>query len=696
MLAKLDDPEIEYNYWVGLGKDFPAELCHFKGVNLEDENQVNGFLMPLFSRNKRVVDFYLSQVVFPREAREFPSKLPTSAWDLVEERANITTGFSGTNDNRLLLPTSISQEDRGFALDTNALVLHLLLLPQNDHYECTEGGNGERELTTAFLERLVRQDPEIRVLLDVGAQMLELRNEELARHWLSLRPDVLAAIFFDDSDHLTVITPDGIIEPFISSPFNQQLERCVVYLDDAHTRGTDLDFPKGTRAAVTLGLNVTKDRLVQGKPINHIKKRGAKKGTGCMRMRQLGKGHSVMFFVPGEVDRRIRGLIPNGTVPGARIRVVDIIRWAIHETCEEIRHYLPYWAHQGIDYHKRFAAYEEYRSTGDLDVLRSAWQQPESRTLEEMYWIPAGTKMAWSHDVYSIPALCERIEWLGCTKLVNVRVAEEQEREVNHEVDPEYSIANDRKHPRLPTVQPAEHIIHAEIREFVETGKLPESPTHIFSLMAPINMAEAMDSTIGWSPTPLASADFTTTTHDSDGVALTEFLRPVNWILSSGSGRDSIVIVISPYEANELLPTIRKSSKVRLHIYAPRVTFSMQSFSDLTFYSIPNSLAEPWSAPAHVRTELNLFAGQLFFDNKAEYERACVLLGLSKAHPGAEKVELDGFVLPVYRTGKSSPFSKSKIPILEKLIELRQKGKGYHRTHLGQILSGKPLCEETL
>jgi hypothetical protein len=273
LLAKVDDPEIEYNYWVGSGKEFPTELCQFKGVNTEDENQVNGFLVPLLSRNKRAVDFYLSQVVFPRYAREFPSKLPTSAWDLVEEKTNITTGFSGTNDNRLLLPTSITQEDLGFALDTNARVLHHLLLPQNDHYECTKGGNGERESTTAFLERLVRQDPEIRVLLDVGAQMLELRNEELARHWLSLRPDVSAAIFFNDSDRLTVITPDGTIEPFISSSFNQQLERCVVYLDDAHTRGTDLNFPQGTRAAVTLGQNVTKDRLVQGKAINHIKRR---------------------------------------------------------------------------------------------------------------------------------------------------------------------------------------------------------------------------------------------------------------------------------------------------------------------------------------------------------------------------------------------------------------------------------------
>ncbi|KAH9981617.1 hypothetical protein BJV77DRAFT_1146252 [Russula vinacea] len=229
-------------------------MLQLNGVNTEDETQVDEVLVPSFSKNKRVVDFYLSQVVFPQAAREFPSKLPTSAWDLIDDTENATTGFSGTNDNRYLLPTSITQEDPNFVLDTNALVLQYLLLPENDHYEY----------------------PEIRVLLDVGAQMLELQNEELARHWLSLRPDVSAAIFINDSDHLTV--------PFISSPFNRQLE---------NAWGTDIKFPRGMRAAVTLGAKVTKDRLVQG----------------CMRMRQLGKGHSVMFFAPGEVDRSIRNRI---------------------------------------------------------------------------------------------------------------------------------------------------------------------------------------------------------------------------------------------------------------------------------------------------------------------------------------------------------------------------------------------------
>jgi len=264
MLVKLDDPEKEYHQWGGSTEDLPAILRNINAVNTQDETMVDELLVPLFTRNMRVVDFYLSRVVFPRSAREFSSKLPTSAWDLVEDKANITTGFSGTNDDRYLLPTSITQEDPVSELGTNALVLRYLLQPENDFYECVGDNNGEHESAAAFLQRLVKKDPEIRVLLDVGAQMLELQNEDLVRHWLSLRPDVMAAVFFNDSDHLTVLTQSGSVEPFISSPFNRQLEKCVVYLDDAHTRGTDLKLPPGTRAAVTLGPKVTKDRLIQG------------------------------------------------------------------------------------------------------------------------------------------------------------------------------------------------------------------------------------------------------------------------------------------------------------------------------------------------------------------------------------------------------------------------------------------------
>ncbi len=269
MLVKLDNPDLEYDQWVEFGEDIPTSLRQVNGVNTKDDTQIDEQLVPLFSRNTRVIDFYLSRAVFPRAAKGFPSKLTTSAWDLVEAKSHVTTGFSGTNDNRYLLPTSISQEDPVSQLSTNALVLQYLLQPENNYYECTEGINGEREHAEDFLRRLIGKKPEIQVLLDVGAQMLELQNEELARYWLSLKPEISAAIFFNESDDLTVLAQDGTIEPLIASPFNRKLDKCIVYFDDAHTRGTDLKLPKEARAAVTLGPKVAKDKLLQGERLAH-------------------------------------------------------------------------------------------------------------------------------------------------------------------------------------------------------------------------------------------------------------------------------------------------------------------------------------------------------------------------------------------------------------------------------------------
>ena len=412
-----------------------------------------------------------------------------------------------------------------------------------------------------------------------------------------------------------------------------------------------------------------------------------------MRMRQLGKGQSVMFFAPGEVDRRIRGLIPEGRESENGVRVIDILRWAMHETCWDIAHHLPHWAQQGVEHNRRFLAYKQYESTGEEGVLRSSWLQPESKTLEEMYEpVSRAQGAVFGPEINAIPSLRERLERFGVTWLIDVRMAEEQEQEqeqeVNHEIEME-------RHAELPPkVFPAEHTICDDIRDFVGTGILTEPSRNIIPLLAPTGIDEALNLAERWSPTPLATTDFAITTRNSSVTHLTDYLRPVNWILTSGVGRTSVAIVISPYEANELLPIIRKSGKVRLHIYAPRIASSMRSFSDLTFYSIPESPAEKWTVAAHLRTELDLFAGQLYFDSEKQYRQLCVLLALHMAHPGAMRIEVDGFVPPAYRTGPSSPLSTSAIATLKRLAGLRTKGMGFGGTDLGRVLDARPLNSE--
>lgn len=167
--------------------------------------------------------------------------------------------FSGTNDTKLLLPRTIQQRDLPDLLGTNGKVLENLLRPENDYYEGLERHISAEKI----IQKLVQDD--IKVLLDVGAIMLELNNEQVADVWMKQCSSVEAVVFFDSKDHLVVKHRlASRATQFELSPWRNRLDGCAVYLDEIHTRGTDLKIPLGTTAVVTLGKGVRKDTLAQG------------------------------------------------------------------------------------------------------------------------------------------------------------------------------------------------------------------------------------------------------------------------------------------------------------------------------------------------------------------------------------------------------------------------------------------------
>lgn len=262
LLSATDNPDLRYEDWIkGALQKIPENMHNLRGLNLDDPKQKYNHVFPRLRRNKAVIDFYLSQCVFPKEAKEFEHKLTTNAWDLALEKTRLTTGFSGTNDHSYLLPLSIHQLDAEMLRHTNAQVLGYLLREENRRVVHTGSATAED-----LIKEVVGNDPHVMVLLDVGAQILELQNEDVARKWLKLetRLHVEAAVYCNPEDTFFVITRDGRKEPLASSLYKTQLDKTLVYLDEAHTRGTDFKFPKGTRAVVTLGPKMTKDKLVQG------------------------------------------------------------------------------------------------------------------------------------------------------------------------------------------------------------------------------------------------------------------------------------------------------------------------------------------------------------------------------------------------------------------------------------------------
>ena len=265
-LLVCDHSQVEYERWVHDAPELPASSRQLRGVNLKDAVQCSQVVFPALRLAKGAIDFYLSNIVFPKEMKEFPKKLSSSGWDIAREKVHPTTGFSGTNDSRYILPLSVSQCDLPKQVHTNALVLDHLLRPENSFKSVTVEPRSEIFNAESLLQLVIHSESPVRVILDVGAQVLEWTNEQVAHEWLARVPvvEAQAVIFFDDDNDLSVLDRDGNTESLMMSPFAKQMDQCLVYLDEAHTRGTDLKLPTNYRAAVTLGPDLTKDRLVQG------------------------------------------------------------------------------------------------------------------------------------------------------------------------------------------------------------------------------------------------------------------------------------------------------------------------------------------------------------------------------------------------------------------------------------------------
>ena len=94
ILLNGDNPAAEYALWVQDcgSSSLPSSLRILGEFNLESSEQWDNHLFPTFAYNQAVVDFYLSRIVFPREAKEYPWKLATSSWDLAEKRELPITG----------------------------------------------------------------------------------------------------------------------------------------------------------------------------------------------------------------------------------------------------------------------------------------------------------------------------------------------------------------------------------------------------------------------------------------------------------------------------------------------------------------------------------------------------------------------------------------------------------------------------
>jgi hypothetical protein len=707
-LLKLDNPDLVYEQWITPCRDqVPAALHKFTGVNVDDDKMIVQSLRPFIGQNKLAIDFFLNRCVFPKEAKEFPYKMSTSGWDLAMEKKNPTTGFSGTNDSRFLLPTSIVQADSPAQRHTNATVLAHILQDENN----TVVPHANNLTSEQILNTIFSLNPQPTVLLDVGAQILDCSNEDLVKLWLSMYDEggaIKAAVFFDDDDNMCIMEYDGAIQAFADSPYGTRLNECLVYLDDAHTRGTDLKLP-ACRAAVTLGPRLPKDKLVQGKPRHDTGFDLFNISAGCMRMRKLGYQHSLVFLAPTEVIGEIKKVIGN---ENAVVESSHVLLWAMKETCRQLQRNVANWAMQGYE----FAARQSGWSQMSLGVrtapqMQDLFCQQESRSLNQLYGVGRrrSARERAGHTQSSIDrnpmlkAIENHCKLFELFSFDDARTQEEQEVELVHEHEVE------RQVERPPFANPALHSVHPHVEHFARTGLLvtnspafrtvQQSFKHT-SLVFPAGGTSAFSDLV-------VTEDFYRTILDvgaGSNKTLDNFLRPLEWVVTSRGERGTSLVAFSPYEVNQLLSIFRTSTKTKLHLFAPRTSLGMRSLEDLQLFTLPTHLPTI-PLPSPLAQQLNLYSGTLYLRDLQSYRDVCAVLRLHFGDLDPEIADLgvinsNGFVKDRRARGElgitGQGFEEDPVQFFRKLFHLRRDGRSFLPSHMGQILFGVGLTDAGL
>lgn len=602
-------------------------IVSYSGVNLDDPDQRDGLLFPLLERNMNVVNFWLSNLVFPQELKIFEKKLMCTAWDLCSDHLiHQVTGFSGTNDTKNVLPISIAQNDLDELENTNTQMRKTLLEPRNSVYDKPGNMSGKQ-----IIQELVQLN--MPVLLDSGALMLELNNKEVAMEWLNQAENRDAAVYFDEHNILQTIDRNGVIAELDYSVYREDLSNCVVYLDDAHTRGTDLKFPPNCRACVTLSGDITRDKTVQS----------------CMRMRQLATTQSILFWASNEADIRLRELSNQG-----KVETHHVMKFIENNSCLFETANMVHWTTGASNYTKKMIGHKLYENR--LEDLYNACVDDDFVKLTAMYGEKEEallTKIAWtkySNLEYEYLHVDDENVWEFVNKMKHAVIGklktrakdvkrfthaldEEQEKELEQEIEEQNQV---KPQADAPAAKPKN--VDKRLEELVLEGANGstfaemKAEKALLSIGAYLTITQMFDSKFcqsnenAWADHLFVTKDFATII-ENQSQNRNNFLRSVYWIARIKAHEKYILILLSSFECNHLLPTFRKSVNSTLFMYRPRLNNLHSNLIHEVGLQVTGQ-ATPEVITIEDEVQVGIYSGLLYFGDENEQNVYCRFLGL--------------------------------------------------------------------
>ena len=397
-----------------------------------------------------------------------------------------------------------------------------------------------------------------------------------------------------------------------------------------------------------------------------------------------------------------------------------MIIWAGTNTCETLGRAKPLRLLQGLQYLKRqrlsdaFKDFCEKRSGQPLHSGRSErflreMQEEESQGLQELY-APDQDRTAVFEKLIDrksndpiMRSLIKEYDEIRQSGIDHRNLDEEQEHEITYEIQQEQEYQF--QHPLWVEALP--HDVTPGLEDFIATGILSEKSRKF--IQPAFGQFQSTSAAVGldvFKPNfckLLATRDFVKSVKLPPSSPQDMYLATADWILTScrslPKNQVPETVIISQFEANEFLPQITRSSKVRLDPYVPKTRPLPISFGDLKVYTHLGHQAKAFPNQTSLR-ELNLFMGALHLDTYGEFSQLCSYLGIiTLEHPAQSRSDLnkfvssDGFTKPKAREQLGwpgeCPFERSPIHFLKKLLSMRHRGQDISSKVMGMLVDGK-------
>ena len=288
-----------YSRWLRLG----AELCGSSAesvlplplFHINDKKQFSR-LYKLVRMVPEVLQHFLDHHVFPATMNFQRLKISACGHELGSDLLfGRRAGFSGTPSNLIPRDLGCCEYEPGSDGD----IIHTLTSPL-----VTTAELKSRWSARSLLQDIARADPPYHALIDTGAYITNMDNNEVASYLLDHLPEWFeGVVFMDKADRKMVMLRNKRVVDLAQC--GVAVGRRFTFYDQIHTTGIDIKHAATAKAVVTIGKDMTFRDYAQG----------------AYRMRGIGKGQTIQLFVIKEVQCRIHADLGDNATSRAELDV---------------------------------------------------------------------------------------------------------------------------------------------------------------------------------------------------------------------------------------------------------------------------------------------------------------------------------------------------------------------------------------